>query len=72
MSRPQIFKIQTVRKSDISLPGRQTFENRKKKIEILKFFSIFKSQASGKENVRFPNSLDFENFPDFWSVRDVR
>ena len=39
------------------------------------FFSNFKSvqsPASGKENVRFPNSLDFENLPDFRTGRDVR
>ena len=40
-----------------------------------KFFSIFKtvkSPASGKENVRFPDSPDFEIFPDFQTGRDVR
>ena len=49
------------------------FENAKKKIWI--FFSIFKngrSPASGKENVRFLDSPDFENLPDFRTGRDVR
>ena len=43
------------------------------------FFFIFssicksvKSPASGKENVRFPDSPDFENFPDFLTRRDIR
>ena len=36
------------------------------------FFSSVKSPASGKENVRFPDSLDFENLPDFRTGRDVR
>ena len=45
-----------------------------KKIEkkIDDFFSIFKSPASRKENVRFPASPDFENLPDFRTGRDVR
>ena len=44
----------------------------------MKFFCFFfsflnsvKSPASGKENVRFPDSLDFENSPDFQSGLDV-
>ena len=41
----------------------------KKKFGI---FFISKSPASGKENVRFPDSPDFENLPDFWTGRDVR
>ena len=43
---------------------------KKKKIwkkKILDFFSIFKSPASGKENVRFPDSPDFENLLDVMS-----
>ena len=39
------------------------------------FFSIFnsvKSPASGKENVRFPDSPNFEISPDFRTGRDVR
>ena len=39
------------------------------------FSSIFKrvkSPASGKENVRFPDSPDFENLLDFRTGRDVR
>ena len=39
------------------------------------FFSIFrsvKSPASVKENGRFLDSLDFENFPDFQTGRNVR
>ena len=57
-------------------------KNFEKKFEIfLKIFfgaffsSIFnsvKSPVSGKENVRFPDSLDFENLPDFRTGRDVR
>ena len=35
------------------------------------FFEIVKSPASGKENVRFPDSPDFENFPDFQTRHDV-
>ena len=36
------------------------------------FFSSVKSEgSSGKENVRFLNGLDFENFPDFRTGRDV-
>ena len=38
-------------------------------------FSIFKSVKSpafGKENVRFPDSPEFENLPDFRTGRDVR
>ena len=31
-----------------------------------------KSPVSGKENVRFPNSSDFEKFLDFCTGRDVR
>jgi hypothetical protein len=40
--------------------------NNKKKIDFVK------SPASGKENVRFPNSPDFENLPDFQTGLDVR
>ena len=36
----QIVKIRTVRKPDIFLPGRRTFENRKK-IKFQFFFQIF-------------------------------
>jgi hypothetical protein len=48
---------------------------KKKFMKILIFFSIFhsvKSPVSGKENVRFPDSPDFENSPDFRTGRDVR
>ena len=62
------------------------FENRQKKIlkkkKIEKIFDNFfflsstfksvKSPASGKENVRFPDSPDFENLPDIRTGRDVR
>ena len=34
-------------------------------------FKSFKSPASGKENVLFPDSPYFENFPDFRTGRDV-
>ena len=42
---------------------------------FLFFSSTFKSvisPASGNENVRFPDSLDFENLPNFRTGRDVR
>ena len=45
---------------------------RKLKKKNLDFFSIFKSPASGKENVQFPDSLDFENLVKFQTGRDVR
>ena len=32
--------------------------------DFFDFFSIFKSPASGKENVRLPDSSDFENLPE--------
>ena len=55
------------------------FENKQKNLEIffLKFLLFLKvlklkSPASGKENVRFPDSPDFENLPDFRTGRDVR
>ena len=35
------------------------------------FFPIFKSPASGKENVRFPDSPDFDNLPDIRTGLDV-
>ena len=41
-------------------------------MKFLKFFSIFKSPASRKENVRFPDSPDFDNLPDFRTGLDVR
>ena len=55
------------------------FENKEiekkwKKIERI-LSSIFKSvnsPAFEKENVRFLDSLDFENLPDFPTRRDVR
>ena len=49
---------------------------KKRKIGFLKIFSSifksFKSPASGKENVWFPDSPDFDNFPEFRTGRDVR
>ena len=39
---------------------------------FLDFFSISKSPASGKENVRFPDSPDFENLLDFQTGRDIQ
>ena len=36
------------------------------------FFSIFKSSASGKQNVRFPYSPDSEKLQDFRTGRDVQ
>ena len=36
------------------------------------FFFIFKSPASGMENVRFLDSPDFENLSVFQTGRDVR
>ena len=44
-------------------------------IEEKKLFSIFdsvKSPVSRKVNVRFLDSLDFVNFPEFRTRRDVR
>ena len=54
------------------LPYKYTKTEREKNIFGI-FFSIFKSPASGKENiqVRFPDSPDFENLPDFQTGRDV-
>ena len=60
------------------------FENKQKNLEKKKknvfwnFFLLFikvlklKSPASEKENVRFPDSPDFEKLPDFRTGRDVR
>ena len=45
-------------------------KEKKKNLKIFGFFPIFssdKSPASGKENVRFLVSPDFENLPDFWT-----
>ena len=42
---------------------------------FFEFFFIFKSSyspASGYENIRFPDSPDFEKFPDFRTERDVQ
>ena len=39
---------------------------------FLSIFKSVKSPASGKENVRFLDSPDFENLPDFRTGRDVR
>ena len=33
---------------------------------------MFKSPTSGKENVQFQDSPDFDNLPDFRTGRDVR
>ena len=41
-------------------------------MDFIIIFKSFKSPASGKENVRFPDSPDFETFPDFQTGRDVR
>ena len=52
-------------------PNKQT----KKKMKKIDFFNIFisvKSPVSGKENVRFPDSPDFEKSLDFQTGRDVR
>ena len=41
--------------------------------KVLIFFVLFKSlesQASGKKNVWFPDGLDFENLPEFWTRHD--
>ena len=35
------------------------------------YFKRVKSPASGKEDVQFPDSLDFENLPDFRTRRDA-
>ena len=49
-------------------------KQKKKKKKYLHFFYIFKSLASGKENVRFrfPDSPDFENLFDFRTKHDVQ
>ena len=47
------------------------FENRQKNLEK-KMIKSVKSLASGKENVRFPDSPDFENLPAFRNGCDVR
>ena len=39
---------------------------------VFSFFRSVKSPASGKENVRFPDSPDFDNLPDFRTGYDVR
>ena len=44
----------------------------KKKLDFFSIFNSSKSPATGKENVRFPDSPDFENFPDFRTGRDVQ
>jgi hypothetical protein len=44
----------------------------KKKLKIYIFFPIFKCPASGKENVQFPDSPDFEKLPDSGAGLDVR
>ena len=43
-----------------------------KKIEKKIYFLSVKSPTSGKENVRFPNSPDFEKVLDFRTGDDVR
>ena len=48
---------------------------KKKKIVVVVVLSIFisvRSPVSGKENVRFPDSQDFEKIPDLWNGHDVR
>ena len=43
--------------------------------KVLDVFSIFKSvkrTESGKDNVQFPDSPDFENLQDFRTGGDVR
>ena len=55
----QNFKIRTVRKPDVFLPERQTF-------------NTFKKRKKKRKNDQFPDSLDFEILPDFRTVRDVR
>ena len=43
-----------------------------KKSFFISIFKNVKSPVSGKENVRFPDSPDFENSLDFQTGRDVR
>ena len=38
---------------------------------IFSQYGSLSSPASGKENVRFPDSPDFENLPDFRTGRDL-
>ena len=53
---------------------KKIFEKRKKKKSgiILEVFGSFRSPTSRKENIQFPNSPDFDNFPDFLTKRIVR
>ena len=53
----------------------KNFEKKKNSKFFFSFFFVFnsiKSPVSGKENVRFLDSPDFENSPDFQTGRDVR
>ena len=51
----------------------KNFETKKKSnfFWIFSTFTSVKSPASRKENVRFPDSPDFVNFPVFRTGRDV-
>ena len=84
----QVINSQKIRSLDTNLASKFldqinkqniNVEKKNKKIKILKkrigSFSIFKSVkslASGKEDVQFPDSPDFENLPDFRTGRDVQ
>ena len=46
------------------------FKKQDKQIDFK--FSTYYIVQSGKENVRFPDSPDFQNLPDFRTGRDVR
>ena len=50
---------------------KKKFEKKVLKFYFLYFFPIFKSPVSGKENVWFPVSPDFDNLPDFRTGRDI-
>ena len=47
------------------------FRINKQNKQTKKNIVFFKSPAFGKEHIQFPDSLDFEKFPDFRTGRDV-
>ena len=61
-------KIGIYLKIDQKNHEKNIFEKKKKNNS----FKSVKSPASGKGNVQFPDSSDFENLPDFCTRCDVR
>ena len=51
---------------------KKKIEKIEKKIKIISIFKSVKSLVSGKEDVRFLDSPDFENLSDFWTGCDDR